>query len=1230
MDFGYSSSRERSRFFAIYNRHEPEAVTVLNQLQSHDLVLVGQQPESNEAAALKKSYAADMGGARAGVAILGRAGWDKDNLLELGLARGMNVPIVLLLLDGVTPDFFEQYRPYLDSDVFIDARASGALPRLAQFLRSPNERNQAIASLEIPIPVQEQFQGDEEQFRPDENGQPVSEAVPPTDSPPFQIDSRFEGIIGVFVDGDELARADQLRRLDTLPTEARAGLAQRLRHELQIRFSTDSDDFSITSNRPPQALPAIRSWLYSALIHCDAEGLESKAFILRRVDPSEETDDTVRFWMLAELYTVRSSYLMEVQRKCLKDPVAQVSRLAMVLGLEQNPGDLRRLQNELSNRGLAWPVLRALRVVAVPQLVEPVCQLFAETSPDQALAYDAIYALAHPKMIPAAVAPLIRLLGLEKLVGYVLRVARKATPSAVRAFTRLLAAFDAAGVATALAEAENDPQIGRIAQEINRVLPAGPEPLPDASFLPGYRPDTATQGQDFLGIQEDVRTLTAVMLAREVTPPLAIGLFGDWGTGKSYFMKSMQRETQALTQAEDAATRTAYCANVLEIEFNAWHYVDTNLWASLASVIFSKLAHHSQQRLQPETEQQQLDARLSRAQQTIAEHQQAKQQTEEKLLTLQNQLAVLERDRTQKKTSLWELSPAALASLFTDDPELKARLDQTAARLGLPAAYNSVADLSQAAADVRTSWGRFSALVYAIGHSRNRYLLLAIIAFILVGIPVISGVLEQHFPDQMFVKLAAWIGQFGAAAAALATVIGQALTKVNAGIATVTEAKQKAEKILAQSQREQSPEEIAIATEIEKLELERGQEERRLEAAQQEAAAAANELLLLKEKLSLAYFLKERNRSEDFTKHLGLITVIRRDFEELAKRLQQARDDEAQKAGAVDRIVLYIDDLDRCPTKTVMDVLEAIHLLLAYELFVVVVGVDPAWLQNSLHATHSIFQAGPDRPELEAGLQQPTPQKFLEKIFQIPFCLRPMTARGYGRLMGNLLAPHLAAAASAKPPVAPAEEPAVLAAAEPASATPTGLTAPLAAPVRELAPSPSPEPVTERPAVPTFAVAVEALTMQPWEAQFAESLYEFIPSPRAAKRFANIYRLLKAALRREDLQQFEGTAAAPGTFRVPMALLAFLVGCPEEATALFPRLQDHAAAGRDMRKAWVDDPTPEPSLDESTVGDKVARLVNRIDFPLVPELYQEWLPRVARFSFALGRTVKPAGETVPG
>ena len=34
-----------------------------------------------------------------------------------------------------------------------------------------------------------------------------------------------------------------------------------------------------------------------------------------------------------------------------------------------------------------------------------------------------------------------------------------------------------------------------------------------------------------------------------------------------------------------------FCHQVCQVRFNAWHYVDTNLWASLAATMFDTLAH---------------------------------------------------------------------------------------------------------------------------------------------------------------------------------------------------------------------------------------------------------------------------------------------------------------------------------------------------------------------------------------------------------------------------------------------------------------------------------------------------------------------------------------------------------------------------------------------------------------------------------------------------------------
>lgn len=126
---------------------------------------------------------------------------------------------------------------------------------------------------------------------------------------------------------------------------------------------------------------------------------------------------------------------------------------------------------------------------------------------------------------------------------------------------------------------------------------------------------------------------------------------------------------------------------------------------------------------------------------------------------------------------------------------------------------------------------------------------------------------------------------------------------------------------------------------------------------------------------------------------------MRQDFEALSERIRE-HGTAADGGRKVERIVLYIDDLDRCPASQVVNVLQAVHLLLAYPLFVVVVGVDSRWLTNSLSMHYKELGAAfTEAPEAAAS-----PQHYLEKIFQIPYSLRPMSAEGYGKLVRELTA----------------------------------------------------------------------------------------------------------------------------------------------------------------------------------------------------------------------------------
>ena len=115
--------------------------------------------------------------------------------------------------------------------------------------------------------------------------------------------------------------------------------------------------------------------------------------------------------------------------------------------------------------------------------------------------------------------------------------------------------------------------------------------------LSGFASDSHATGiTDPLGINPDVRAFARLICLEEATPPLSICLFGEWGSGKSTFMERLQREITRLTRqkrpvtsASPAAGEPKFVENIVQIRFNAWHFADASLWASLTAVFFDQL-----------------------------------------------------------------------------------------------------------------------------------------------------------------------------------------------------------------------------------------------------------------------------------------------------------------------------------------------------------------------------------------------------------------------------------------------------------------------------------------------------------------------------------------------------------------------------------------------------------------------------------------------------------------
>lgn len=100
------------------------------------------------------------------------------------------------------------------------------------------------------------------------------------------------------------------------------------------------------------------------------------------------------------------------------------------------------------------------------------------------------------------------------------------------------------------------------------------------------------------------------------------------------------------------------------------------------------------------------------------------------------------------------------------------------------------------------------------------------------------------------------------------------------------------------------------------------------------------------------------------------------------------------------KIVVFIDDLDRCRTKKVIEVIESIKLILNSEKCIFILGCDNEYLENALsieYKDYIIFSQDDSLGDKEVSLNRLSSRsiknfsrEYLEKIIQVPFYIPPL------------------------------------------------------------------------------------------------------------------------------------------------------------------------------------------------------------------------------------------------
>ncbi len=543
------------------------------------------------------------------------------------------------------------------------------------------------------------------------------------------------------------------------------------------------------------------------------------------------------------------------------------------------------------------------------------------------------------------------------------------------------------------------------AQQINQQQTSSSTPLFNNGRVIGqYSPDEAS-AVDHLDFKHDVHALAA-LIAYEKTPlPLAIGLFGNWGSGKSSFMKQLQNRVQTLSteQYENAEVvkssngEMPYCSKIAHITFNAWHFSDANLWASMMVHVFDELLKNIGTTDDRDVLRKELLNNLSTAREALKE---AEKQLQESTRQKNEAQLALEKVETTKKNidaelKTVKLSLGDLVSALMKDDQFKSAVKHTAKEIG----YNKLVQTKEQLEEFKTEFGsRGQRWKRAIGNLFRGNIQFSFFCLLLIASPLIVGVLYKL----NLVQLNANIASIGVS---VVTFFGWILAQLKKFDSSLEKIESLQTIAVNKKEAELEAQEAALQEKLKVYEASVVENKKQLDVAIKNEADAQLALDSLDINRQLTSFIQQRQSGNNYQQHLGIISLIRKDFEALSDYLKIGRKEKKNKDRIIDRIVLYIDDLDRCKTERVVAVLEAVHLLLALDLFVVVVGVDPRWVSKALKEQYKEqlhLDATEDSDTSRLPGQRATPFDYLEKIFQVPFVLRSMDNNGAKKLLDNL------------------------------------------------------------------------------------------------------------------------------------------------------------------------------------------------------------------------------------
>jgi len=677
-------------------------------------------------------------------------------------------------------------------------------------------------------------------------------------------------------------------------------------------------------------------------------------------------------------------------------------------------------------------------------------------------------------------------------------------------------------------------------------------------------------GPDRLNILGEVNALAEAIALNDMKPPMVVGVMGGWGAGKSFVLHLIENRIQEIRcepvdeEKDPSESDFPFVGHPYLIRFDAWTYAKGNLWASLMQQIFVELDRQVglEQTLAKKLPKELGEGRGNEVWRVLSrltgEQQDRLLKTDlgKKALNI-----VAQFDRGQiAESRLWEvlekLKEKEIDRLHSAEGEMEQmRSKRDQARLELQHAVDSKIerDARRSAwiavgdeflekawknwsdrpdktksqeerepptfAQVQESVRWYEKLYKERSSTAVALILFALAGGILAVIANMPGGLGAGFTGAMGVVGSVWTGltRFRSWATAAAKRFEEA-TAANRRFSEEMreELVDNAVRLVKTSGVGEVPPEIAEKAH------EFGQFDDGFEAKKAEVETRRQRVGMAARHENLVDFVRQRLEGRFYEDKLGLLHQVKSDLEDLSDALLRRDSTHDLFPRGKPRIILLIDDLDRCPPNKVVEVLEAAQLLVKTPLFVVVLAMDVRYITRALEKVYAGVLV---RWGMPSGLD------YIEKIIQIPYRVRPVSEPAVSSFLWSQMSPEKPVAGSesrlaAPPGAASATQPAVP---EPGS------------------PGEPPEKTKlkegEESRTPSAHPYQSELRVLPTKTlQFSINDHELISaccasfevSPRTMKRLVNVFKLLKIIWFRQGLDEGPETD-------VKKAMLALLV-----------------------------------------------------------------------------------------